>query len=162
MKIDRKFLSKNQLVLAKEIIDICKTYYNVDFMVNSRRRVFVEPRQMAAALVREFCDVLTLYEITCLFGKKQHATIIHAIESVETKVDLYESFREDYFTLINIIEAQTDCKNLSYKKTRNKNRKINMLANKLQELKNSEIEELNEVINNYLKAIQWKQSSGVA
>ena len=153
-------IKRKQELLADEILTICTKYYNLDLHEKTRKREYVDARQMFFYLVRDFCDVLTLEYI----GKKlnkDHATVIHSLEQVENFIENNCVIRENYVNLVKIIESETNFKNVSYSNYRKRNREIVEIASDLQQLETTQLNEFKEIFNNYLKSIEWKQSNGL-
>ncbi len=155
MKINKLQLKEKQKILAQEIIEICVDYYNVNLLKNTRKKEYVEARQMAIYLVRDFCDVLTYYQIRDIFNK-HHANIIYSEKKISDLIDVDRKTRNDYSTLVEIIERRTNYKNMSYHARLKRNRKIQTFTSKLYSLDQNEIDDLDELVNNYLKSLEWK------
>jgi chromosomal replication initiator protein len=79
IKSNKKFISLDQI--QKKI----SQYYQVsidDLLSSSRSRNLVKPRQIGMYIMKSITKK-TLSEISKIFGRKDHTTVIHAIKSVE-------------------------------------------------------------------------------
>lgn len=159
MKIDINTLKQKQNRIALEIIEICNDFYNLDLMKLTKKKEYVEARQMAMYLVRDFCDALTYEEISDVFKKKCHSTIIHGENVVSGLIEVDAETRSIYATLVEIVERRTDCKNVSYHNLVKRNRKIQTFTSKLYNLTKNQIEDIDELVGNYIKSLEWKQDT---
>ena len=93
MKIKKKGLYLRVQLIIKEsysnniknICEIVREYYNIpiaDFYSKWRKREVVKSRQIAMYYCRELCKKSSLQSIGDVVGKKDHATVLHAVKVV--------------------------------------------------------------------------------
>ena len=71
----------------------------IDIEEKTRKRPVVEGRQIAMYLIRKE-TTLTLEAIGDIFGK-DHATVVHAINTVNNAIEVDKSYRDKYQELIS-------------------------------------------------------------
>ncbi|EHM55688.1 chromosomal replication initiator protein DnaA [Cardiobacterium valvarum] len=80
-------------------------YYNIslgEMLSDSRRQNIALPRMVAMALTRELTD-MSLKSIAESFHRKDHSTVLNAIENIEKRRKNDPRFREEYETIKAII-----------------------------------------------------------
>jgi chromosomal replication initiator protein len=80
-------------------------YFNIrvqDLKSPSRARMVALPRQIAMYLSRKYTPV-SLREIGGYFGGKDHSTIIHALDKIETALDQEPSLKEKIESIQNLL-----------------------------------------------------------
>ena len=75
-----------------------------ELLSSSRKKTFVEPRMIAMALTRDLTDMV-LQSVAEAFNRKDHTTVKHATESVESRKKTDPRFREEYENIKTIITA---------------------------------------------------------
>ena len=89
--------NKNSKQITVNLIqDIVANYYNLrieDFKSKRRTRNVVYPRQIAMFLTRKLTD-LSLPKIGEEFGGRDHSTVIHAYEKINTELEKNDSLKE--------------------------------------------------------------------
>jgi chromosomal replication initiator protein len=78
------------------IQDVVSKYYNLrmeDFKSKRRTRNVVYPRQIAMYLARKLTD-LSLPKIGEEFGGRDHTTVIHAYEKINTELEINDTLKE--------------------------------------------------------------------
>ena len=86
---------------------IVAQYYGIsddDLLSRSRKKIFAEPRMLAMALTRELTD-LSLKSIAQAYQRKDHSTVMHAVENMEKRRQSEPRFREEYENIRTIITA---------------------------------------------------------
>jgi chromosomal replication initiation ATPase DnaA len=68
----------------------------------TRKQEIVEARQTAMALIKNNTG-LSLKTIGFLFGKRDHSTVIHALNAVQDRLDTERSFRSKYYALVELL-----------------------------------------------------------
>jgi len=93
---------------AKDIKQIvCKFYGKQLWMIESksRKREIVEPRQIAATLVREFTR-LSLKQTGLKFGGLDHSTVIHARQTVYDLIETDNDYRKKFEYIKMLVQAK--------------------------------------------------------
>jgi hypothetical protein len=98
------------LLTPEKIIEIVADYYNVpitDVMSLLQEADCVKVRQVSMYFIRDKYSMMSLDKIGSLFpgrtGRKDHATVIHSIKTVNNGIDTDPIFRSEIATLdINI------------------------------------------------------------
>lgn len=89
--------NKNSKQITVNLIqDVVANYYNLrleDFKSKRRTRNVVYPRQIAMYLARKLTD-LSLPKIGEEFGGRDHTTVIHAYEKINTELETDDSLKE--------------------------------------------------------------------
>ena len=75
-----------------------------ELLSSSRKKTFAEPRMLAMALTRELTD-LSLKAIAQAYQRKDHSTVMHAVENMEKRRQSEPRFREEYDNIRTIITA---------------------------------------------------------
>ncbi|MDR0995243.1 MAG: chromosomal replication initiator protein DnaA, partial [Tannerella sp.] len=87
-------LEKKQLSVQSIQETVCN-YFNLavaDIQANSRKREIVQARQITMYLSRKYTDC-SLSHIGKIVGKKDHATVIHACDTIKDQMETSRSFR---------------------------------------------------------------------
>ena len=101
---DQLQIQKNQSNVDN-IQKVVAQYHSIsigDLLSASRRKNLADPRMMAMALTRELTD-MSLKSIAESFHRKDHSTVLNAIENVEERRKNDLRFREEYETVKAII-----------------------------------------------------------
>jgi len=102
-KDDEFFNDKSNTTLAKEIINYVSRIMGVPDHYNiaeNQKREFVTTRYMAMALIK--CNTnMSLNTIGNFFGKKDHATVLHALKTVNNLMDTDKKFKEKMDYVVN-------------------------------------------------------------
>jgi len=96
---------KKVLNIDTIIYEISK-YYDIDPKIiksNTRKQEFILVRQIAMYVIREVTDI-SLPKIGEGFGGKNHSTVLHSIEKVESKIKTDENFKNEIEELVNGIK----------------------------------------------------------
>lgn len=103
-------LNKNYAITAErriapeKILEAVCTYYNVrhqDLLGANRRREIVEPRHLVMYLLRQLTKT-PLVQVGRLLGGRDHTTILHGVEKIESILRQNGKFRQD---VINIKQS---------------------------------------------------------
>lgn len=89
--------NKKKGVTVKKIVSIVAEFYNVtgdDLIKQSRRQEFVKPRQIAMFLARQELNS-SFPSIGEFFGGRDHTTVMHAVEKVQTQLKEKEGFKQE-------------------------------------------------------------------
>ena len=82
---------------AEIIIDLVSDYFGIPAMVmelKDRHKEIIKPRQIAMYFCKEF-KAGTLQHIGWLLGGKDHCTVLHAIKTVNNRIDTERQYRDD-------------------------------------------------------------------
>jgi chromosomal replication initiator protein len=71
-----------------------------EFCVKSRKRELVIPRQLAHCLAKRKTDE-TLASIGFFFGKKDHATVLYSIKTIDGFMETDKDFRNEHEEFLN-------------------------------------------------------------
>ena len=96
---------KKVLNIDTIIYEISK-YYDIDPKIiksNTRKQEFIMIRQIAMYVIREVTDI-SLPKIGEGFGGKNHSTVLHSIEKVESKINSDEAFKNEIEELVSTIK----------------------------------------------------------
>lgn len=97
-----KFIEKKKIT-AELIQNVVCDYFNVqkeDLQSSSRKREFVKARQTAMYLIKGHTQ-MSLTQIGGFIGKRNHATVLHAINSMKTQIEIDKSLKKDIFEIEN-------------------------------------------------------------
>jgi chromosomal replication initiator protein len=92
--------------ISEIVITVICEYYDVNrayLSSKSRRREHVIPRQVAIYFIAKFLPGTTLKHIGGLFGGRDHSTVIHSVNSVQSFMDVDKEYKakvmylNDYF-----------------------------------------------------------------
>ena len=101
---DQLQVQKNQ-TNVDNIQKVVGKYYAIginELLSSSRRKNLADPRMVAMALTRELTD-MSLKSIAESFHRKDHSTVLNAIENIEKRRKGDPRFREEYETIKAII-----------------------------------------------------------
>ena len=104
-------MTKEQKQIAKEVISQVNKYFETDCRVKSRKTNIVRPRMYACKIIRELTG-MTLQGIGDLFGLN-HASMLHAIKTVDNDLDIVPKYKSYYLELRAIIESTDTYQNSS-------------------------------------------------
>jgi chromosomal replication initiator protein len=96
--------TNKQSLTADRIIDCVCKYYNIskeDLVGKKKNKEIVEPRQMCVYLINEMLNI-PLTAIGALFGGRDHTTIMHARDKINSQVKVNPHIK----TLVNDIKSQ--------------------------------------------------------
>ena len=96
---------KKVLNIDSIIYEIAK-YYDLDPKIiksNTRKQEYILIRQIAMYVIREVTEI-SLNKVGEGFGGKNHATVLHSIEKIETKIKEDENFKNEIGELIATIK----------------------------------------------------------
>jgi len=95
----------HQPVTIEGIMEIVADYYAIkvsELKSKRRTRNITFPRQIAMYLARDLTDS-SLPEIGQAFGGRDHSTVIHAVEKIESELKLDPSLHNTITELISLI-----------------------------------------------------------
>ena len=96
-------MTKEQEQIAKEVIMQVNKYFETDCRVKSRKTNVVRPRMYACKIIRELTGMI-YQDIGDLFGL-DHASIVHAIKTVDNDLEVMPKYKAYYIELRAIVEA---------------------------------------------------------
>jgi len=100
-------LKENEKVItAENIIKSVCNYFNIkigDIKSNKKLKEFVEPRQIAMYLIRNYTE-LSFPEIGDKFGGKDHSSIIYAVNKVKKNLETDEKLEKILNNIIKMIK----------------------------------------------------------
>lgn len=91
------FPPKKRGVSPKKIMEVVADFYNVtidDLIKQSRKKEYVTPRQVAMYIIRKELET-SLPMIGEYFGGRDHTTVIHAIDKVQTLAKEKETMKQE-------------------------------------------------------------------
>lgn len=97
---------KPKQITSALIQEVVASYYNIrieDFKAKKRTRLVAFPRQIAMYLIRELTD-LSLPKIGEAFGGRDHTTVIHACDKINTQLNQNVDLQEKIKELIELIK----------------------------------------------------------
>ncbi len=100
------FKSDVKMIYPKDVIDIVCDFYNIteeDIKGRNRAREVSYPRQIAMYIMREVTDY-SLPKIGSLFGGRDHTTVMHACDKVNTDMQENTEFKITVNDLINKVK----------------------------------------------------------
>ena len=97
--------SVNNKGVKDVIITVCK-YYGCqpeDIETRSRKREFLEPRQLVCWMIRNRIvpNRLTYEQIAAFVGGYNHATVLHSVKMVDQRIETETPFRNDIMKMLN-------------------------------------------------------------
>lgn len=104
--IRRALNIKNKPITVDQILDRTSEYFNVpmdDIYSKSRKASFVLARQTAMYLAQELTNTTTS-RIGLLIGKRNHATVLHAIKQCKDRLETDKSYRAKVEELTQILK----------------------------------------------------------
>lgn len=93
---------------VKDIKEIVCKFYGINLWMiesRSRRREFVEPRQIAATLVRQFTR-LSLKLTGLKFGGIDHSSVIHSVNTVDDLIATDKDYRKKFEHIKMLVQAK--------------------------------------------------------
>jgi len=100
-------LKENEKVItAENVIKSVCNYFNIkiaDIKSNKKLKEFVEPRQIAMYLIRNYTE-LSFPEIGDKFGGKDHSSIIYAVNKVKKNLQINEDLEKILNNIIKMIK----------------------------------------------------------
>lgn len=118
-KIDSEEKKKQAMLDSREAIlniifmVVCRDFNLLrdDILIDTRKRIIVEPRQIILSfaykyLKQEFSYSYYAYSLSTIgdkVGRKDHATVLHAIKTVNNLFDTNKKFRTRYFDMNSLI-----------------------------------------------------------
>jgi len=96
-------MTKEQEEIAKETITQVNKYFETDCRIKSRKTNIVRPRMYACKIIRELTG-MSYQDIADLFGLN-HASIIHAVNTVNNDLEVMPKYKSYYTELRAIVEA---------------------------------------------------------
>ena len=109
--VDETLTSRNlkrQAVTADRILTEVGKYFGVtvaDIQSSTRVRSKLIPRQIGMKLAHEL-TTLPMTEIALAFGRKDHSTVKHALDTLPAKMSKNPDLRQDYERLANVLKKQ--------------------------------------------------------
>jgi len=100
----------SRAVNIQDIINTVVDFYNVkvtDLQSKKRQRSVTLPRQICMYLARQYTNH-SLVEIGGFFGGRDHTTVMHAINTISERCELYENLRNDLNVLKKKLSPQSD------------------------------------------------------
>ena len=100
---------EKKIVTFDDIISAVAEYYQIsesDIKSSRRNNKFVVPRQVVMYLCREMLDNTSLKNIANYLGKKDHTTVLYAIEKIESEMQTDENLRNSIDLLKKKINPQ--------------------------------------------------------
>ncbi|TRZ80533.1 hypothetical protein D4R86_04235 [bacterium] len=94
----------------KLIINQVADYFNLlpeNVICTERKREYIKAKHIAMYAFRTFTN-LSLREIGYNFNNKDHATVLHAIKSVNDQRSIYQKYRNELDNIMHIIENKID------------------------------------------------------
>lgn len=105
--LQKNFNEKETFQISINIIKnkVCSKYNVTEEELDSkiRKREITEPRQIAMFLARELIDI-SLPKIGESFGKRDHTTVIHAINKIEKRMKSDAEFKAEIEKIIQEIK----------------------------------------------------------
>jgi hypothetical protein len=107
-------------MILQFISDQVEDYYKLErgsIQIKSRKREIVLARQMAMVMAKK----LTKYPLRTIgleYGKKDHATVLHAVKTVNNLRDTDKKIRGEYEDLYKIVKAETSFTEISKEEIR--------------------------------------------
>ncbi len=99
--------NKKKGVTVKKIVSLVSEFYNVtsdDLIKQSRKQEFVKPRQIAMYITRQELNT-SFPSIGEFFGRRDHTTVMHAVEKILKQVAEKESFKQEIDLIIDKLYA---------------------------------------------------------
>ena len=96
-------MTKEQEEIAKETITQVNKYFETGCRIKSRKTNIVRPRMYACKIIRELTG-MSYQDIADLFGLN-HASIIHAVNTVNNDLEVMPKYKSYYTELRAIVEA---------------------------------------------------------
>jgi len=99
------FTPKKRGVSAKKIMEVVADFYNIsmdDLVRQSRKKEYVNPRQVAMYIIRKELET-SLPMIGEIFGGRDHTTVIHAVDKIQTLAKEKENLKQEISLITNRI-----------------------------------------------------------
>lgn len=107
--VDKIIVKNNKKALSPDSIqDIVAKYFDIsiqDLQSKTRKRHIVQARQLAMSLTRKYCSKISLVDIGKRIGGRNHATVLHAIKTVDDLVETDKEFKKYFSDLTKEIEG---------------------------------------------------------
>jgi len=94
----------------KLIINQVADYFNLppeNVICTERKKEYIKAKHIAMYAFRKFTD-LSFRKIGYYFNNKDHATVLHAIRSVNDQAGIYKNYRNELDYIMHIIENRID------------------------------------------------------
>jgi len=88
-----------------DVKSIVAEYYNISvsgLISNKKQRIYSYPRQISMYLCRKYTD-LSLNKIGEAFGKKDHSTVLYAVERINKYKDIKKEIKHDLKIIENLL-----------------------------------------------------------
>ena len=102
---------------TEEVINIVAGFYELpveNVICTKRKREWIKAKHIAMYFCRLFTP-LSLAAIGERFNGKDHATVLHAIESVEGQKDIYRAYRTELNEILRRLKTREDLEFEKYK-----------------------------------------------
>ena len=142
---------EEQLKVSEEIIGIVKDYFQKEIIQEGRESLHTYPRQMAHALINNYCDKIVLQDIATITNLKTHATILNSIDKINFLSKHYFDVKTDWLLLNEEIESKIDLSKTAMSLNHRKTKIFNNIKLKLFKLKNDEFFDTIDLINNNIE-----------
>lgn len=99
------FIPNKQKIGYEKIMQVVCGFYGIDPLMlknETRKKVIVIPRQVNMYFLEKYTD-LSLSKIASIFDKRTHATVIHAIKTINDLRDTDKSFKLELETIDKLI-----------------------------------------------------------
>jgi len=100
--------SKDVVALAKEVASQFSGQSIADLESESRKIMFTLPRFMAWRALRKICPSVSLKEIGLKFGKRDHATVLHGLKSIDNLIETNETIHAQYLLFESFFAGQLE------------------------------------------------------
>ncbi len=104
-------MKNNKVYLeADVIINTVANYFKLpveNVICTKRKREFIKAKHIAMYYFKQFTD-MTLYKIGTFFHDKDHATVLHAIKSVNNQKDVYLAYRNELNEVLKKLQIETN------------------------------------------------------
>ena len=97
----------DELIIGMVEKAVCE-YYDITtetLKLKTRKREIVQKRQMAMVITKQLTNLSLIY-IGNYFGKKDHATVLHAVKTVNNLCDTKYDYNEDYNAVIKSVNQK--------------------------------------------------------
>ena len=161
-EIKKYEMKKDQLEIAREIIDIISEYCNADVTLPTRKHNILWCKKIAQFIIKDYCDKLAYSDIGGFFksykGKTlDHASVMYNVRHIKELLSFDKEIQSDYNALDNYISNVVDISLTSKGSINKKKAKLNVICKNMEMLDDADFYELVEIINNNIKNYQWKQ-----
>lgn len=100
--------SKKRVISPKRIAEVVAEFYNVQFsdlIIQSRKKEFVKPRQIAMYIMRKNLES-SFPSIGEFFGGRDHTTVMHAVEKVVSCLNHNPQIKQEVDLIMNKLLTQ--------------------------------------------------------